>query len=165
MDPEAAASKDSSAYAVKVAYAGVKDLTVSAAYSSTDDDGTLRIANVATDTNGRYNSASSTKFAAQTKLYTEASWNYGYVGAAGADTVTLAAAYNAGFAKFTAQYTDVTAKAAGASASTDLKEVCLVASKSFGPLDVTLDYISADATDQNNAKRYDTVQAYLTLNF
>jgi hypothetical protein len=165
MDPEAAASKDSSAYAVKVAYAGVKDLTLSAAYSSVDDDGTLRIANVATDNMGSYNSTGSTKFAAQSKLYTEAWWNYGYVGAAGADTVTLAAAYDAGFAKLYAQFTDINLKAAGATTTTDVTEVTLTATKSYGPLDATLAYISADDDSVNAGKRYDTVQAYFTLNF
>ncbi len=164
IDPDAAASKTSTAYAVKVAYSGIKDLTLSAAYSTTDDDGTVRIANFATDTNGRYNSTSSAKFAAQTKLYTEAWWNYGYVGQAGADTVTLAAAYDAGFAKLYAQYTDISVQPNGGT-TIDVEEATLTATKSYGPLDATLAYISADDSSVNNGKRYDTVQAYLTLNF
>lgn len=152
---------DSTAYAVKVAYSGVKDLTVSAAFSSADkDNGALNVANVATA-----NTGSTGKFAAQTKLYTEANWNYGYVGTAGADSYMVLAEYNAGIAKFAAQYTDVTAKARNALASTDMTEVVLTASKSFGPLGVVLDYISTDADDQNGGKQYNTVQAYLTLNF
>jgi len=102
--------KDSSAYAVKLAYSGVENLKLSAAYSSTDKDGTLKVANVATDNLGLLVAAG--HYAAQSKLYTEANWNYGYVGAAGADSYMVLAEYNAGIAKFAAQYTDVTAKAA-----------------------------------------------------
>ncbi len=62
MDPKGAlgtVAKDSSAYAVKLAYAGVKDLSISAAYSKADKDGVLSVANVAT--------ANTTS---QSKLYT-----------------------------------------------------------------------------------------------
>jgi len=173
MDPKGTlnAQHSSTAYAAKVAYAGVKNLTLTAAYSSADEDnGALRIANVGTDNNGHYGSNS--KFAAQSKLYTEAWWNYGYVGKAGADAVMVSAAYDAGFAKLYAQYTDIDVKAATATTTTNVTEATLTATKSFGPLDTTLAYISTAADDQNtvlagtnNGKRYDTVQAYLTLNF
>lgn len=155
--------KDSSAYAVKLAYAGVKNLNVSAAYSSTDKDGTLKIANVATNNlNG-----------AQSKLFTETKWNYGYVGAPGADTVNVAAEYNVeGIAKLGASATCVSAKAGTNTVSDSMNEVALTASKSFGPLDAKLAYISTDTsastaslTALNGGKRFDTVQAYLTLNF
>jgi len=155
--------KDSSAYAVKLAYTGVKNLNVSAAYSSTDKDGTLKIANVATDNlNG-----------AQSKLYTEAWWNYGYVGAAGADSINLTAEYNVeGLAKLGAYATCVSGKAGTNTVSDSMNEVAVTASKSFGPLDTTLAYVSTDTsastaslTAQNGGKRFDTVQAYLTLNF
>jgi len=168
MDPKGMlnGAKDSTAYAIKLAYAGVKDLTLSAAYSSADEDnGALRIANVATGNTGSYGTTALPKFAAQSKLYTEAWWNYGYVGQAGADTVTLAAAYDAGFAKLYAQYTDISVQPAPVGTTVDVAEVTLTATKSFGPLDTTLAYISTDATDQNHGKRYDTLQAYLTLNF
>ncbi|MDP3267325.1 MAG: hypothetical protein Q8M39_10915 [Sulfuricurvum sp.] len=171
LDPKGAinTAKDSSGYAVKLAYTGVENLKLSAAYSSTDKDGTLKIANVATDNLGLLVAAG--HYAAQSKLYTEANWNYGYVGAAGADSYMVLAEYNAGIAKFAAQYTDVTAKARNVVTSTDMTEVALTASKSFGPLDATLAYISTDADDQNikagetTGSRYDTLQAYLTLNF
>jgi imipenem/basic amino acid-specific outer membrane pore len=156
------AEHDSTAYAVKLAYAGVKNLTLSAAYSSADEDnGALNIANVATA-----NTGSQGKFTAQTKLYTEAWWNYGYVGKAGADTVTLAAAYDAGFAQLYAQYTDIEIKPTNVVAS-DVTEVTLTATKSFGPLDATLAYIWADDNNNgiNSNEAYDTVQAYLTLKF
>ncbi|HEX5711023.1 MAG TPA: hypothetical protein VFX68_06715 [Sulfuricurvum sp.] len=167
MDPKGilSAEKDSEAYAVKVAYAGVKDLTLSAAYSSADkDNGVLNIANVATANNPSL-SGYSGKFAAQSKLYTEAWWNFGYVGTPGADAIALIAAYDAGFAQFFAQFTDINIKSAGATDTTDVTEVTLTATKSFGPLDATLAYISADDENVNAGKRYDTVQGYLTFKF
>jgi hypothetical protein len=167
MDPKdsfaAVETKDSSAYAVKVAYSGVKDLTLAAAYSSADEDnGALEIANVATANTGSY----SGKFAAQTKLYTEAWWNYGYVGQAGADAIMLSAAYDAGVAQLYAQYTDIEIQPTGAATANDVTEVTLTATKSFGPLSATLAYIWADDnTGINNSKAYDTVQAYFVLSF
>jgi imipenem/basic amino acid-specific outer membrane pore len=166
-------AKDSSAYAVKLAYEGVEKLKVSAAYSAVDEDGVLNIANTATNN----------LVAAQSKLYTEAWWNYGYVGAPGATSWNVTAEFDAGFAKFGAYYTDVeidnnnnavvgvlrTLSASRAN-GVDMTEMTLTASKSFGPLDATLAYISTDADDQNqdvnnNGQRYDSIQAYLTLNF
>ncbi|PHM18142.1 MAG: hypothetical protein CJD30_02890 [Sulfuricurvum sp. PD_MW2] len=150
---------DSSAYAFKLGYSKDK-LNVAAAYSNADKDGTLKIANVATNNLGN----------SQSKLYTEAFWNYGYVGRAGAESYMLLAEYDAGIAKFAAQYTDVTVRPTSAASNEDMTEVALTATKSFGPLDATLAYISTDATDQNtavnaNGARYDSVQAYLTLKF
>jgi len=147
--------KDSSAYAFKLGYNGVQNLKVSASYSKADQDGTLKIANVATNNLG----------AAQSKLYTEAWWNYGYVGAPDAKSWNVTAEYDAGVAKLGAYYTDVNIDVT----NIDMNEVALTATKSFGPLDATLAYISTDADDQNDADgsaaRYNTVQAYLTLNF
>lgn len=152
----AAAFPDSKAYAAKVGYEGVKNLKVSAAYSKADKDGALKIANVATNNLHR----------AQSKLYTEAYWNYGYVGAPDARTYTLAAEYNAkDIATFGGQYTDVSGQATGADTTTKMKEAALYASKSFGPLDTTLAYFSTKATNQDNNNRYDSVLAMLKLNF
>lgn len=158
MDPksllaDAGVTKDSDAFAVKLGYEGVENLKVSVAYSDADNDGTLKIANVAT------NNLS----AAQSKLYTEAWWNYGYVGAPGAESVNVTAEYNAGIAKVGAYYTSVDNDIVGSTKNLD--ELTVTASKSFGPLDATLAYVSTDADDQNLGDRYDTVQAYLTLNF
>lgn len=167
MDPkgdlvDAGVTDDSSAYAFKLGYNGVQNLKVSAAYSKADEDGVLKIANVGTNNLG----------AAQSKLYTEAWWNYGYVGAADAKSWNVTAEYDAGIAKVGAYYTDASIGdtnavnvAVGGKDNVDMKEFALTASKSFGPLDATLAYISTDADDQNNGDQYDTVQAYLTLNF
>jgi len=151
--------KDSGAYALKVGYDAIPNLKVSAAYSKADKDGTLKIANVATNN----------LKAAQSKLYTEAYWNYGYVGAPGAKAVSLAADYNAGVAQVAAQYTDVSNSITNA--TNEMTEITLSASKSFGPLDATLAYISTDAKDQNikagntTGSRYDSVLAMLKVNF
>jgi len=145
-------SADSSAYALKAGYEGIQNLKVSAAYSDADKDGALNVANIAV-----------TNTTSQSKLYTEAWWNYGYVGAAGAESFNVTAEYNAGFAKVGAYYTDVSNEIA---ASThEMTELTVTASKSFGPLDTTLAYVSTDADDQNNGSQYNSVQAYLTLNF
>lgn len=156
------ALKDSSAYAFKLGYEGIQNLKVSATYSKVDDEGTLKIANVATNN----------LTIAQSKLYTEAYMNYGYVGAPDASTYGLNAEYNAGFATFAAQYTDVSIGltnagnlAVAGKEEVDMTEVTLTASKSFGPLDATVAYYSTDADDQNDGKRYDSVLAMLKLNF
>lgn len=153
---------DSSAYAFKLGYNGVQNLKVSAAYSKADADGVLKIANVATNN----------LVAAQSKLYTEAFWNYGYVGAPDAKSWNITAEYDAGLAKLGTYYTDVSIGdtnavnlAVGGKDNVDMKEFAVTATKSFGPLDATLAYISTDADDQNAGDRYNTVQAYLTLNF
>ncbi|MBD3809054.1 MAG: outer membrane porin, OprD family, partial [Sulfuricurvum sp.] len=152
MDPKGllAGIKDSSAYAFKLGYA-MDALKVSAAYSKVDDEGTLKIANVAT------NNLSG----AQSKLYTEAFWNYGYVGAPDATSWNVTAKYDAGFAKLGAYYTDASiddtkAQVVTKADNTDMTEVALTASKSFGPLDATLAYISTDADDKNSGKEYST---------
>lgn len=160
--------KDSSAYAAKLGYNGVKNLKVSVAYSDVDEDGVFNIANVATNN----------LVAAQSKLYTEAFRNYGYVGAPGATSWNATAEYDAGIAKIGAYYTNVSVDNAGNAAiavldsrggsrtnGTNLNEVAVTVSKSFGPLDTTLAYFSTNANDQNSGKQYDSVQAYLTLNF
>ncbi|MFA6145214.1 MAG: OprD family outer membrane porin [Sulfurimonas sp.] len=149
--------KDSSAYAVKAAYNGVQNLKLSAAYSEADKDGTLKIANVATN-----NLAG-----AQSKLYTEAYWAYGYVGAAGAKTVTVAGEYDAGVAQLGAYFTNVVNKNTNVA---DLQEITLSAAKDVGPLNATLAYISTDTSTgvigvQNAGKRYDSVLAMLKLKF
>ena len=140
--------KDSSAYAVKLGYEGVQNLKVSAAYSEADKDGVLKIANVATN-----NLAG-----AQSKLYTEAYWAYGYVGAAGAKAVTVAGEYDAGIAQLGAYYTNVN----NSHATGDLQEATLSAAKDFGPLNVTAAYIN---TKPDNFNTNNAVLAMLKLKF
>jgi hypothetical protein len=163
MDPKGilpTAAKSTDGYAFKLAYDAVENLYLSASYSDVDNDGILKIQNVATDLQG----------AAQSKLYTEAWWNYGYVGAPGAESYNLTAEYNVKeIAKFGAYYTNVDNQIRFSKAN--LNEFTLTATHSFGPLDATLAYISTQADDQNiqglstTGSQYNTVQAYLTLNF
>jgi hypothetical protein len=158
----AAKKSNSNGYAGKLAYEGIENLKVSVAGSKTNKDGFLKIANTATNNLGT----------AQSKLYTEAYWNYGYVGAPGARAYALAAEYKlVGIATLGAQYTNVIARATAATVDTKLQEAALTASKSFGPLDATLAYFSTKATDLNikagntAGSRYDSVIAMLKLNF
>ena len=141
---------DSSAYAVKLGYEA-EAFTISGAYSATDTKGTLNIANVATGATG----------GAQSKLYTEAWWNYGYVGQADTTAYNITATANlSGFglgAYYTGTSNDTT--------DVDMNELTLEVTKSFGPLDTGLYYINTDADDQNDGDAYNTVQVYLTLNF
>lgn len=138
---------DSKGYALKAGYEGIENLKVSVAYSDVDKDSVFKIANLATN-----NSVS------QSKLYTEAFWNYGYVGTPDAQSWNLTAEYNVQeIAKFGAYYTNVSID----KTNTDMKELALSATKSFGALDTTLAYVSTDVDgSQSNA-----IQAYLTLNF
>jgi imipenem/basic amino acid-specific outer membrane pore len=148
-DSEAAAGTDQAAvYAVKVAYTAIPNLNVSVAYSSVEDKAAIA-ANVLVGT--------------QSKLYTEAWWNYGYVGARDTKSYNVTAEYDAGFAKLGAYYTN--ADQGTTAGNKDMKEVAITASKSFGPLDATLAYVNTDATDQNTNSSYNMIQAYLKYNF
>jgi hypothetical protein len=145
----AASYHDSSAYAFKLGYEGIENLKLSAAYSDVDKDGVLKIANVATNNLG----------AAQSKLYTETYWSYGVVGAADAESINLTAEYDVkNIAKLGVYYTNTDFDVADET----MNEVAVTATKSFGPLDVTLAYINTDWTNESDVN---TVQAYLTLNF
>ena len=145
-----ATENDSSAYAFKLAYEGIEGLTVSGAYSKADSDGgVLKIANVGTD-NQAY---------AQSKLYTEAWWNYGLVGEAGSESYNVTALYEVGdIVSLGAFYTSVDNN----TKDYTMDEITLSATKSFGPLGVSLVYINADYKE---AEATNTVQAYLTLSF
>jgi len=155
-------TSNSNGYAGKLAYEGVENLKVSVAGSKTNRDGVLKIANTATNNLG----------AAQSKLYTEAYMNYGYVGAPGARAYALAAEYKLGnIATLGAQYTNAIVRPTYATVDDKLQEATLTATKAFGPLNATLAYYSTKATFQNvktvgaEGSRYDTVLAMLKLNF
>ncbi|MRI59364.1 MAG: hypothetical protein C6H99_07655 [Epsilonproteobacteria bacterium] len=154
IDPDASGVDTSSAVALKLGYTVENGLKLAAAYSTTDEDGVVPIANTATGLSA----------GSQSKLYTEAWWNYGYVGRPDTDTFMISAEYNMeDVADFYAQYTNADGgKNAG---NIDMSEFALTASKSFGSLDATLAFIYTDADDQNDADSYNTVQVYLTYNF
>jgi len=156
------AAEDSSAVAAKIGYTNANmGLTVSAAFSQTDKTGALDVSNVATGHT----------VGSQSKLYTEAWWNYGYVGAPDMTAINFTAEYAVKDIVDLGLY--VTSVDAGTEANTgnadakhaDMQEITLSASKSFGPLDTSLVYCNVDADDQNDGDAYNIIQAYLTLNF
>ncbi|MRI84022.1 MAG: hypothetical protein C6I00_06335 [Nitratiruptor sp.] len=150
IDPDAPQADTANAWAVKLSY-NMDGLNLAAAYSATDEDGAVPIANTATGLIG-----------SQSKLYTEAWWNYGYVGLPDTNTFMLSAAYTLeGIADLYAQYTSADTGKNNA----DMNEFTLTASKSFGNLATTLAYIYTDADDQNDGSSYNTVQLYFTYSF
>jgi hypothetical protein len=98
---------------------------------------------------------------AQSKLYTEAWWAYGMITQANADSIhlTVEAPVN-GMFDAGLYITDVSA-----TGGTDLTEVTVTASKSFGPLDTTLAIIYDETTTAGVSDEVAYIQAYLTLNF
>ena len=154
--------QSTTAYAVMLGYEMKDVVTVKAAYSSVSDDGILNIQNTATGD--------------QSKLYTEAWWNYGVVGASGADSYMLNAEATVAEIALLAQYThaDIDHKLAAGGAKGSMDEFTVTAGKSFGPLDATLAYIYTDVdTGANHIEGFaagtndasSTIQAYLSVNF
>lgn len=168
---------DSSALAL-MAGVELKDIaTLKVAYSKTDDKGALNIQNTATGS--------------QSKLYTEAWWNYGYVGMPGTTAYMLSAEGElkdmfGWFAQYTSMNVQPNDKmATGITtfnfASDKISEITVGVTKSFGPLDTSLAYVNtnvnkADVTNgknswvtavSNDSGDYsdNRIQAYLTLNF
>ena len=158
----ALSDQSNSAFAGKVGYSMKDTFTVSAAFSQTDDGATTTAA------------ASNLAGSGQSKMYSEAWWNYGYVGRPDttAINVTATTPEELTWANLGLYLTQTTTKDGFAvGTDTEMMEVTLEAAKSFGPLDVGLYYIMTDATDQNikfgdtEGSAYSTVQAYLTYNF
>ena len=118
-----------SAWAVKLGYS-MDNLSAYAAYSDRDDKAGIDISNIATG-----HTAGS-----QSRLYTEAYWNYGFVGAQDAQTIAVGASYDLGMAKLGAQYTTVDGIADG---STDLDEFTVTASTKVGPVNADLAYVNS----------------------
>ncbi|HFU74253.1 MAG TPA: porin [Helicobacteraceae bacterium] len=143
-----AADTDGNAFAGKLGYEA-DSFGVSAAYSQTGED-----AGAGFNLDGY----------AQSKLYTEAWWNYGYITGADTSAINVTATYSMkDIVDLGAYYTmtDQTDKAGDA----DMTELTLEVAKSFGPLDTGLYYIMTDAKDQNNGDASNTIQVYLTYNF
>jgi hypothetical protein len=131
----------------------MKDVaTIKLAYSANSDTGSLGHCGFNTAT------AAGT---AQSKLYTEAWWNYGYVTIKDntAMNLTVESPVN-GLFDLGVYYTMVD-NAAAASAG-DLTEITVTAGKDFGPLNATLGVVNAKA---NGADATNVVQAYLTFSF
>ena len=158
---------DATVWAVKVGgeFNGFK---LSGAYSSSDV-GNLGFCNVGGD---------------QSKLYTEAWWNYGYVSMPDTDAYNITAEYSwADVADFGAYYThtefngndgdpflNVGLMPQGIAKDDKMDEFALVASKTFGAFDTSVAYVYTDADNQNvdangNSDSYNTLQVYVTYNF
>jgi hypothetical protein len=161
-----AADSDNDAYAFKLGYEMKDVLTASIAYSQTGKEtkSTLGLGaaqNLATLGNN-----------AQSKLYTEAWWNYGYVTRADTSALNVTVTGTAAGVDLGAYYTQTNSdKNGGIAERPDMKEFTVTAGKDFGPLNATLVYVYTKADDQNQktittkGDAYNIIQAYLTLNF
>lgn len=136
---------DTKAIAAKVGY-NVSGVDLAAAYSKVDDKGLVYMGNTATG--GAH--------AGQSKLYTEAWWNYNYVGQAGAKSIMVSAAMG----DYTAQYTTVKNNNNN---MLEMDEVTLTATHKIGPVDATVALINTKSDDASIDGN--TVQAYLTVPF
>ena len=141
----ATGSDNTNAYAFKAGYTmGAAKAHV--AYSKRNDKAGVNIANIATG--------------GESKLYTEAFWNYGFVGQQDAETVSVGASYDLGAAQVGLSHTSVNT---GSAIGNDMKETALTASTKVGPLNATVAYINTHA--EKATQDVDTVQAYLTVPF
>jgi imipenem/basic amino acid-specific outer membrane pore len=137
------------AFAVKLGYEA-DAFAISGAYSATGDKGPINV-------------GGNLIASGQSKLYTEAWWNYGYI--TQVDTTAFNVAATADLSGFGVGAYYTSADQSSDAGDNDMSELTLEVTKSFGPLDTGLYYIMTDAEDQNGGDSYNTVQAYLTLNF
>ncbi|WP_457748796.1 hypothetical protein [Sulfurimonas sp.] len=149
-------TKSDTVYALMLGYEMKDVATIKVAYSDVNKGGDLGYAGFNTATN---------MTTAQSKLYTEAWWNYGRVTKTDTTSYSVCVEGNVASVDLMAQYTNANDKSV---ANNDMSEFTLTAGKSFGPLDATLAYIYSDlktpaiATDDETTNM---IQAYLTLNF
>jgi len=151
---------DSTALGFKLGYEGIENLGLYASYSTTDKDGDQYMGNIATRPGEGWGM--------QSPLYTEAWWNFGYVGLPGTDAYNVTATYNMpDVADLGLFYTNIdTDGGAGAAYfKNTVTEVTFTAGKSFGNLDALFAYIYADDDAINDGDAYNTLQLYLTYNF
>jgi hypothetical protein len=144
---------ETTAYAFKIGFAP-KDtgMSFSAAFSDVDEGNSpIQMANTATGAMG----------GAQSKLYTEAWWNFGYVGVSGTTAYNVAAEFGADIADFGAYFTSTS----NDDADVEMTEVTLTVAKSFGALDASIAYIYTEADDFNDGDGFNDLQLYLTYNF
>ncbi|MBN2896065.1 MAG: hypothetical protein JXK05_09280 [Campylobacterales bacterium] len=141
---------DSNVFAVMAGYEMADVATLKVAYSS-----------VAEDFAAGFNTATNMAFA-QSKLYTEAWWNYGYI--TRADTSAMNVALSGSVPEIVDLAAFYTATSSDVDAN-EMTELTVTASRSFGPLDTSLVWIMADAEDQNDGDAYNIAQVYLTYNF
>ena len=147
-----AGAEDNTAYAVMAGFA-TDAFTIKASYSSVDD---------AAGVGAGWNTATNWQ-TAQSKLYTEAWWNYGYIAMPDATAFNITGEASLSGFDLGAYYTSVSNDTM---TTHEVNELTITAgTQLLGALDATLAYINTDAKDQNNGDAYNSVQAYLTLNF
>ena len=155
-DENLSTADDSTALAFKIGYEGIENLGLYASYSTTDKDGDQYIGNIATRPGEGWGM--------QSKLYTEAWWNFGYVGLPGTDAYNVTATYSIpDIADLGLFYTNIETDTT--TFDNTLNEVTFTAAKSFGKLDTLFAYVYAESDDFNAGDAYNTVQFYLTYNF
>ncbi|MEA2072986.1 MAG: hypothetical protein U9O86_05315 [Campylobacterota bacterium] len=142
---DAAGSEENLAVAAMIGYAMKDTFSAKLAYSQVTSKG---------GAGGNTATASG-----QSKLYTEAWWNYGQVTTAGAKSVNLTVEAPTSVADLGLYVTSVDHNAA----NTDLLEATVTATKSMGPVDATVAYIYTDV--DNNTDAVNALQVYLTVNF
>jgi hypothetical protein len=174
---------ESSAFAAKISYE--KDaFSLWAAYSSVDEAGLIAISNTATMLSGAGWGGASGYPSGQSKLYTEAWWNYGFVGLPGAETFAVAGSYKVNDSlNLIAQYTSVSdamntfltilAPDEVDAVTMDMSELTLLAETSYYGVDLAFAYTYSDYTTYANdvdlvaEGTFDnnTLQAYITYKF
>ncbi|MDQ7042173.1 MAG: hypothetical protein Q9M34_01440 [Sulfurimonas sp.] len=145
---------DTQAAALMVGYEAKDLVTATISYSKVSAKGSAA-----------FNTATNGGYAAQSKLYTEAWWNYGFVTQAGASTIHASVEGDVADVTLAGYYTYVDQP--DAQGNGDFTEFTVTASKSYGPVDVTLAYINATVEDNIPATEdnSNTLQVYLTANF
>ena len=137
--------KTGTAYAAKLGYAVEDQFSISAAYSSVDDEAT----------------AGGNLAGSQSKLYTEAWWYYGIITQADTTAYNVTATASVSNFDLGIYYTQAEV---GAN-SDDFAEATFEVATSFSALDVGLYYIYTKYDVDNDGDAYNTLQAYLTYNF
>ena len=161
VDNNVAAGVSSDVYALMAGYTMKDTFTAKVSYSQVGKDFSAGF-NTATANGTTVGGIAGT---AQSKLYTEAWWNYGKVTQADSSAFNVTVEGTVATVDLGAYYTQVDqTQTAG---NNDLSEITITATKSMGPLDATVAYINATVEDNNPATddNSNTIQAYLTLNF
>lgn len=142
--------------AAMVGYEMKDVVTVKAAFSQTNDDGTL--GSLGGPAAG-FNTATST---GASKIYTESWLTYGYITQIDTTSFSVSAEGSVpNIVDLGLYYT--MADQSDDAGNNDMSEITLTASKSFGPLDLTLAYINTDLEKAEDP--VNTVQGFITLNF
>jgi len=146
-----------SAYALRIGYSA-DALSAYAAYSKRDNKTGIDISNIATGVAG--SNGAPTLGGGESRLYTEAYWNYGFVGGQDAKTIAAGVSYDLGMAKLGAQYTNVNTSLAASAG--DMQEFAVTASAKVGPINADLAYINAKS---NGNPKNNTVLVMLSMPF